>query len=208
MTLKFFPSGLAWNYPSMKCSVRVAKAYSTMKDSSENEAQEKTKYPEKGFADTIEAELNKEATDILIVQSGSEDISNLKTTGDPMKYGEYFKQQAIISASNLFTAVSNALVTHPALTKAVIMNLTPRYESVEVDPHGIKAALCRLYNDTLVQLWLSSPLKDQIHIGIHSLECAGAIKEARYRLGNKYDGLHLYGPSGRKAYTESVLKIP
>ena len=192
---------------AMKSSLRVAKAYSTMKDSSENEAKEETKYPEQGFVDIIESELNKDATDILLIQAGSEDISNLKTAGDPMKFGEYFKQQTIISATNLFTAVSNALVTHPTLTKAVIMNLTPRYDPVDVDPHGIKAALCRLYNDTLVQLCLSSPLKDKIHIGTHSLECSGAVKDARYRLGNRYDGLHFYGPSGRKAYTESVLQI-
>ena len=52
-------------------------------------------------------------------------------------------------------------------------------------------------------------MKDKIAIGIHSLECSGGIKEARYRnnKNNRYDGIHLYGPSGRKAYTISVLDI-
>ena len=35
------------------------------------------------------------------------------------------------------------------------------------------------------------------------------VKEARFRdmRNRKYDGLHMYGPSGKKAYTISVLNI-
>ena len=43
--------------------------------------------------------------------------------------------------------------------------------------------------------------------GTHSLECYGGIRDSRYRKGNMYDGIHMYGASGQKAYTESVLKI-
>ena len=75
------------------------------------------------------------------------------------------------------------------------------------DPHSIKAALSQLFNDTLVQLWLGSPLKERMTIGTHSLECHGGIRDARYRNGKKYDGIHMYGPSGKKSYTESVLSI-
>ena len=87
------------------------------------------------------------------------------------------------------------------------MKLTPRYDTTENDPQSIKAALTQIYNDTLLKLWIESPIKDKIHIGSHSLECTGGVKKARYMLGSKYDGLHMYGPSGQKAYTESVLKI-
>ena len=87
------------------------------------------------------------------------------------------------------------------------MKLTPRYETSENDPQSSKAALVQIYNDTLLKLWSVSPLKDKIHIGSHSLECSGGVRKARYMLGNKYDGLHMYGPSGRKAYTGSVLNI-
>ena len=54
---------------------------------------------------------------------------------------------------------------------------------------------------------MESPHKDKIQLGNHTLECTGGVRKARYLLGNKYDGLHMYGPSGRKAYTESVLQI-
>ena len=66
-----------------------------------------------------------------------------------------------------------------------------------------------MYNNILVELWLDSPLKDRIVIGIHNLECAGGIREARFRdlRNRRYDGIHMYGPSGKKAYTISVLDI-
>ena len=33
------------------------------------------------------------------------------------------------------------------------------------------------------------------------------MRESRYKLGNKFDGIHMHGQSGKKAYTESVLMI-
>ena len=56
---------------------------------------------------------------------------------------------------------------------------------------------------------MNSRLKDKINIGNHNIECTGAIREARYRetKTGKYDGIHLYGSSGCKAYTLSVVNI-
>ena len=52
-------------------------------------------------------------------------------------------------------------------------------------------------------------LKERLVIGAHNLECSGGVHEARYRdiKTGKYDGVHLYGPSGRKAFSVSVLNI-
>ena len=54
-----------------------------------------------------------------------------------------------------------------------------------------------------------SPAKDRIFVGNHNIECSGAIKESRYRhtKSGKYDGLHMYGASGQKFFTLSVLNI-
>ena len=87
------------------------------------------------------------------------------------------------------------------------MKQIPRFDTKASDPHSIKAALSQIYNETIVQLWLNSPLKDRIPIGSHSLECSGGVRDSRYRYRNRYDGIHMYGPSGRKSYTESVLRI-
>ena len=39
------------------------------------------------------------------------------------------------------------------------------------------------------------------------MECSGGVRESRFRCKNRFDGVHMYGVSGRKAYTESVLRI-
>ena len=46
-------------------------------------------------------------------------------------------------------------------------------------------------------------------IGNHSLECSGGVLQARYNnsQSGKFDGIHLFGPSGGKAYTASVMDI-
>ena len=193
---------------TMCAEVSAARAYSSIDVASENEAKEKTRFPEKSFAKVIDLELVKSKPDILIVQSGSVDISNLKTKSEnALKYGEYFKQQAIISASSLFTTVCNALNSNPNLEKVILMKQVPRYDPISTDPHSIKAAISQLYNDTLMKLWLGSPLKHRLTIGSHSLECSGGVRDSRYRYMERFDGIHLLGPSGRKAYTESVLRI-
>ena len=89
------------------------------------------------------------------------------------------------------------------------MKQIPRYDPAQVDPLSIKPAMSQLYNNTITGLWMNSKYKDKITIGSHNIECTGAIKEARYRetKTNKFDGIHLFGSSGRKTYTLSVLNI-
>ena len=96
---------------------------------------------------------------------------------------------------------------NPSLNKVVILKQVPRYEHTSVDPFKIKSSLADLYNDTLVELRACSPLKEQIFIGNHALDCFGGVREARYKSKHRFDGVHLYGSSGTKAYTESVLMI-
>ena len=188
--------------------IRVAKAYSAVYDVG-NTAKAAARYPSKNFKDVIPAELSKDSYENLILQAGSIDITNLNTKDDPERYLSFFKQEVVISAQNLFSSAVSALQTYQSLKKVVIMNQVPRYDPISVDPLSLKPALAVLFNNTLVGAWIDSPLKERISIGAHSLECAGGVQEARYwdMKTNKYDGVHLYGPSGRKAYTISVLNI-
>ena len=94
------------------------------------------------------------------------------------------------------------------------MNLIPRFDGKKNDPHGIKPVLANIYNKTLLPLlqsWMESesPHKNKIYIGSHYLDCAGKIQEDRYwdKRKDKYDGIHMFGVSGRKEYTRSVLQI-
>ena len=112
---------------AMKAEVRASRAYSSINNSAETEATVKTKFPDKNFDLIINAELKKAQTDILIVQSGSVDVTNMKTNNDnTKKYAEYFKQQAILSATSLFNSISNAINSNPDLQEVILLKQTPR----------------------------------------------------------------------------------
>ena len=190
-------------------SITSVRAYCSLNDTTENEVKQAAKFPNKNFQDVTPAELAKDVYNTLILQAGSEDITNLNTRANQSQYMEYFKQEAVISAKNLFQTATNALSGSSTLEKVVIMKQTPRYDPLTLDPLSLKPALSELYNNTLTQEWMDSDYKHKIHIGNHNNDCNGAIREARYRetRTGKYDGIHLYGSSGRKAYTKSVLNI-
>ena len=89
------------------------------------------------------------------------------------------------------------------------MKQVPRYDSNASNPPGLKPSLSKVFNDTLEKLCIDCPMKQKIIIGNHNLDCSGGIREARYRniQLRKYDGIHMFGPSGMKAYTASVINI-
>ena len=125
------------------------------------------------------------------------------------EYIEYFKQETVLSARRFFKTGEKAISTNKGLEKVVMMKQTPRYDPATVDPLCIKPALAELYNNTMTEQWMNSQYKEKIIIGNHNIDCVGAIKESRYRVTKtgKYDGIHLFGSSGRKAYTNSVINI-
>ena len=127
------------------------------------------------------------------MQSGSVDIlSNLNTKDDPIKYAEYFRQEAVMSAKNLFSSCENALKTNPHLKTVVIMKQTPRYDPAKTDPNCLKPVLSQLFNHTITDLWMTSQLKSKIVVGSHNIDCTGSIREARYRITKSgfFDGIH------------------
>ena len=90
------------------------------------------------------------------------------------------------------------------------MSHAPRYDVPDADPAGLKPNLAAFANSFLLELWIDSPLKHKRHIGSHTnLECSGDLRTQRFTIERtgKYDGVHMYGTSGRVAYTDSVLNI-
>ena len=187
----------------------TAKAYSAVHDEVSNIAKQAPKFPAANFTDVINNKINKEEFEYVIIQAGSIDITNLNTKDNPTEYMEYYRQETVISATNIFNAGENALRLNPNIKKVVIMKHIPRYDPAEVDPLGLKPSLSLLFNNTLGNLWMESKFKQKMFIGNHNIDCNGAIREARYRhtKSGRFDGIHLYGSSGMKAYTQSVMNI-
>ena len=93
--------------------------------------------------------------------------------------------------------------------KIIILKQTPRFDTTTTTRPGLKQNLSKLYNDTLNTLAAKSDHKEKLVIGNHDLDCSGGVLLARYKdnKSGKFDGVHMYGPSGQKAYTNSVMKI-
>ena len=191
---------------ALKAEVVVARAYTTFEEATENEAQVAPKLPGRSFQKVTDDSLKNNESELLILQAGAADITNFKTKDKSAnQYREYFKQQTVIAAKNMITVATNSLINYPSLKQVIIMKQVPRYDAISVDPLGTKASLAQLYNDTLVELKSKSSYGSEILICNHNLDCSGGIREARYKSKHRFDGVHLFGSSGSKAFTESIL---
>ena len=122
---------------------------------------------------------------------------------------EIFKQSVVVSCQNIFSVAEQALSTHPNLKKILILEHPPRFDPQSVDPVGLKPQLAKFANLTYSQLWLSSVYKDKIKIGSHKLDCSENKFSDKYinTKTNRYDGLHMYGVDGKRAYTKNLINI-
>ena len=173
------------------------------------------RWPKKNFKDIVNHSLKHPGTeniDVLVMSAPTVDITNLNTSNlQTSENSMFFQQQACLSSQNMFKLAEKSLQNNPSLSKVVIMEHPPRFDTPDVDPTSLKPKLARLANSTLGQLWLNSALKDKIHIGRHSLESSGAGATHFKRYENiktgRYDGVHMYGQTGCKDYTNSLKTI-
>ena len=187
--------------------ITTKKAFSSVKNVN-------ARWPESNFTDVTRNELNNVAHgddyNVVVLSAPTVDITNLDTVNVKASENiEFFKQEVFISTKNMITAAENALKSNPRIEKAIILGHPPRFDTPEVDPLMIKQTLAKVANNLLYQLWLDSPLKDRMYIGEHKLECSPRTRTDRYtdERTKMYDGIHMYGKSGRSAYTESILSI-
>ena len=180
------------------CRIRSAKAYSSTSDSG-------ARWPVRNFKDVVQNNLNnpgQENYDILILSSPTVDLTNLDTA----RYNqEEIEKKVVESCQNMFNTVHDALTQHKDLSKVILMEHSPRFDDQR------KTELAVVANTILSQLWVTSPFKNKIVIGRHSLVSLGIGSSflARYKdlATGRYDGVHLYGRTGVRDYTNSVKSI-
>ena len=89
------------------------------------------------------------------------------------------------------------------------MDHPPRFDIAKDDPFSLKPKLAHYANNFLQKLWVESSHKENIMVGSHNLDCSVVARRERFtddRTG-KYDGIHMYGSSGKLAYTDSLVNI-
>lgn len=190
-----------------KTRIKTTRAYSSIYDKN-------AKFPHKNFNDVTDTALaNTHKDDMftyLALSAPSVDITNMDTAKlNPSDNIEVYKQQIYISCKNMFTVASKAIKRHPQLVKVLVFEHAPRYDLADVDPTRLKPYLARFANLTLFNLWHSCAFQDRIQICRHNLDCTEENAAAWYKSkgSGKYDGVHMYGPEGLKAYSRSVSEI-
>ena len=183
------------------------KAYSSTYD-------KRAKWPAKNVNDVTKKALREAPKDdkyeYIVLSAPTVDITNLDTSKTkPSDNMEIFKQDVPISCKNMFTVAQNAINAHKEIKKVVLIEHPARFDTDQQDPLSIKAELAKYANGVCRQLWFESNLKHKIVLGQHKLDCSEKIRLERFtdRSNNKYDGVHMYGELGRRAYTDSVVSI-
>ena len=146
----------------------------------------------------------------LVIAAPSVDISNIDTSKVTVNDNvEFYKQHVVSSCNNIFAIAQTALTNYPNLNNVVIMQHAPRYDRADVDPTGLKPELAKFANTMFSQMLHSSPWREKITIGEHSLECSDDLFEKMFVNGQSgwYDGIHIHNRQGRNFYTKSLLNI-
>ena len=140
------------------------------------------------------------------MSSPTVDITNLDSSKlGPNGSTDHLEQKVISSCQNMVNTAQQSLTQNKNLKKVVIMEHPPRFDD------KIKSKLAVLANSTIRQLWVMSPMKENIYIGLHSLESygVGATHLGRYRDNKtgRCDNVHFYGKTGSRDFTDSVKSI-
>ena len=154
--------------------------------------------------------LHSDGYDNLILSAPTVDITNADTTWLVQATDtDDLKKEVVESCENMMKVAEDALKENKGLKRVILMAHPPRFDTPDLDPMSIKPAMARFANKTLSQLLLSSPLKNKIVFAVHKLECSSETQKLRYTddKSGRYDGIHMYGRAGQKAYSASVLTI-
>ena len=81
----------------------------------------KAKYPEKNFTDIVPEELKKDNYSTLILQGGTNEVTNLNTSGRIEDKIEGFKKEIKASSENMFKIAEESLKQKKSLKKVIIV---------------------------------------------------------------------------------------
>ena len=192
-----------------KTKLKVVKAYGIKKESDQF-------YPKLNFTDVVPKSLEKDKPDVLVLQAGSIEISNLNvknammnTEKDIEEYSREWAAKVEDDSNNLFEVAENALKADPKM-KVIIVKRLPRYDSSAADPLGIKANLSQFANSVYDQLWFKKGGPINIHIVNFDLGCDDSryLKDILFgKPGEKsYDGVHLRGFAASRHFTYRAVQ--
>lgn len=165
-------------------------------------------YPEVNHTAVVPEILSRKKFDLVVLQGGSIEITNLNTKANPQEHYKHWEQKVSMSSNRMFSLAQWVVEAFPG-TRVIILTRLPRYDPVNKDPQGIKSKLSEYGNSVYHQLWVTSGCPKNIMIHDQGLGCNGALRIKRFgdpHLRN-YDGIHMRGELAVQHYTNSVIRM-
>jgi hypothetical protein len=177
--------------------IKVANAY-TVTD------QKDVHFPEKTVDKVTKEELSKDHYNLLIMQTGSIEITNFDTTKNIDENLPYWEQEVYRSSLETFQIAERSIAQNPRLEKVIIFKRNFRCDPFTSDPQGIKYRLSEYGNDAYDDIWKKKGNPKNIVISDQNLrECNGVLRTMRFGSSNdrKFDGIHYIGKFATQHYT-------
>ena len=140
---------------------------------------EDAKYSNKNFLKVVPERLKKKEYDTLIMQAGSNEISNINVKSPPLNI-TLWERKVEESRRKVFKLAQKSLKNNPSLKKVLILKSLPRFDPSTVDPSSIKSKLNNFGNAVYDSMWLKSGCPKNIQIVDQQLDCQGPLREKRF----------------------------
>ena len=199
-----------------KSSFKFVRAYGIEEGNERASAKEPLKFPHQTFKKVVPEVLKKDDVDILVLQTGSIEISNIKvneavldTNKDLNEFKTDWFDQVEKDSKNLFKIAEDAIKQKPKL-KVVIIKRLPRFDSNSQDILNIKSSLSKFANSVYDQMWTKRGSPNNIKIIELNLniEKPGYLRDLIF--GSKsskfFDGVHLNGPGASRHLTYRAVQ--
>ena len=178
----------------------------------ENEA----KYPDINFMDVVPKAVEKSSPDVVVLQAGSIEITDLKTNAAMMdtskaieEYRKEWFEKIQKSSEELFEDAEKVTKNNPNI-KVIIIKRLPRFDRSSDDLLKIKAQLSEFGNSVYQQMWYRKGSPANIHFVDVNLGCANLphLKNIIYGNTNNpaYDGVHLLGEGAERHFNYRLIQ--
>ena len=188
--------------------VKVTRAYCIKEE-------EDARYKSTNFKAVVPTIMEKESPDILVLQTGSIEITNINVNGALMDVSKDIKQyknewfnKVEEDSKEVLHIAQNALENNRSLEKVIILKRLPRYDKSTSDLIGIKSELSK-YGNAVYDLELTK-MGNPENIIVLDLDLDGSGHFRNIVFGKQeqpnYDGIHCRGRSAESQFTYRVIK--
>ena len=187
--------------------VKITRAYCIKEE-------ENARYKKNNFKAVVPEVMKKETPDVLVLQTGGIEITNINVNDalmdaskDIKEYKKEWFNKVEDDSRQLLEIAQNALDNNSKLEKVIILKRLPRYDRSSADLIGIKSELSK-YSNAVYDLELTK-MGNPENIVVLDLDLVGSGYFRDLLFGNqrdeKYDGIHLT-KSAEYQFTYRVIK--